>query len=134
MEAMSYVVDTVAFVRYLQDALPPTADKIFRAAERGEDVLFVPQIVMGEFIYLSLKNRLKVDDPAAAVKEVLRMVETSDYLRMADMDMASWEEFIELKVPELHDRMICALARTKNAAVITPDKDIAKSGIEVVWK
>lgn len=131
---MSYVVDTVAFVKYLQDELPPAVDKIFKAAERGEDVLFVPQIVMGEFIYLSLRNRLKVEDPIATVREVLRLMDTSGYLRMIDMDTATWEEFIELEVPELHDRMVCAIAKAKNTAVITPDRDIAKSGIEVIWE
>lgn len=130
---MSYVVDTVAFVKYLQDELPAAADKVFKAAEKGEDVLFVPQIVMGEFIYLSLKNRLKAEDPTATIKEVLRLVETSGYLRTIDMDAASWEEFIELEVPELHDRMVCAIAKAKNMAVITPDRDIAK-GVKVVWK
>lgn len=130
---MSYVVDTVAFVKYLQDELPPAADKIFKSAERGEEVLLMPHIVLGEFIYLSLKNRLKVESPLAAVTEVLSLVETSSYLRTVDMDARSWEEFIELKVPELHDRMICAVAKAKNLAVITSDRNIEKSGIEVIW-
>ncbi len=133
MEDMSYVVDTVAFVKYLQDELPPSIDKVFKAAERGEEILFVPHIVMGEFIYLCLKNRLKVEDPASTIREVLRLTQTSDYLRTVDMDMASWEEFIELEVPELHDRMVCAIAKAKKIPVITPDRDVAKSGIEVVW-
>lgn len=131
---MSYVVDTVAFVRYLQDELPTAADKIFKAAERGEEVLLVPQIVLGEFIYLSLKGRLKVEDPMATIREVLGLIEASSYFRTVDMDMASWEEFIWLEVSELHDRMVCAIARAKNASVITPDKDITKNDIEVVWK
>ncbi len=130
---MSYVVDTVAFVRYLQDELPPAADRIFKAAERGDEILFVPQIVLGEFIYLSLKGRLKVEDPMATIREVLSLMEASGYLRTVDMDAAAWEEFVELEVPELHDRMICAIARAKNIAVVTPDKDIAKSSVEVVW-
>ncbi len=131
---MSYVVDTVAFVRYLQDELPQAADRIFKAAERGEEILFVPQIVLGEFIYLSLKDRLKVGDPMTTVREVLHLTETSGYLRMVDMDTAAWEELIELDVPELHDRMVCAIARAKDIAVVTSDKDITKSGIPVVWE
>lgn len=133
MEVMSYVVDTVAFVKYLQDELPPKADKIFKAAERGKGVLFVPHIVLGEFIYLSLKGRLKVPDPEATIREVLRMIETSDYLTAVDMDMASWSIFIDLDVPELHDRMVGAIARSKNIPVITPDKEMTKSSVDVIW-
>ncbi len=133
MEVMSYVVDTVAFVKYLQDELPPKVDKIFKTAERGKSILYMPQIALGEFIYLSLKGRLKVQDPQATIREVLTLVETSGYLRTVDMDAESWEAFIDLEISELHDRMIGALAKSRGVPVITPDKDIQKSGIDVIW-
>lgn len=42
------------------------------------------------------------------------------------MDLESWEEFLKLDIPELHDRMICSIARVKKAAVITGDESMLK--------
>jgi len=130
---MNYVLDTVAFVRYLEGRLPSKVDEVYKRAERGEVTLFLPQIVIGEFMYLVLKKGLKNVNEAAAVREVLHLVSTSGYITPVDMDFRSWEEFLTLKVPELHDRMICAIAKSKGAIIITQDEEISNSGIRTLW-
>lgn len=45
----TYVVDTIALIKYLADELPEKADKIFRDAEKGLSLLLLPHIVIGEF-------------------------------------------------------------------------------------
>ncbi len=85
MDSMStYVVDTIALIKYLADELPEKADKIFRDAEKGLSLLLLPHIVIGEFAYISLK-KIKTEDPAASVREVLHLV-----IRPAISDAWTW--------------------------------------------
>jgi hypothetical protein len=50
------------------------------------------------------------------------------------MDLSSWEAFLELNLAELHDRIVCSIAHARNAPVVTDDKEItAWGGVEVVW-
>jgi predicted nucleic acid-binding protein len=44
------LIDTVALVRYLDDALPRRADEAFRQAEQGRNRILLPQIPLGEFV------------------------------------------------------------------------------------
>jgi predicted nucleic acid-binding protein len=46
-----YVVDSMAYLRYLVDRLPDEANTIFDRAEAGLDVLYVPDVVIGETLY-----------------------------------------------------------------------------------
>jgi predicted nucleic acid-binding protein len=129
-----YIVDTIALVKYLQDDLPVPADKAFKSSEQKKSKMLVPEIVIGEFIYISLKGRLKVSDPKSMIMEFLISMSASDYIDFVGMDLDSWEEFLHSDISELHDRLICAIAKSRDAAVITNDMDIRRSGgMEVVW-
>ncbi len=129
-----YVIDTLALVRYLSDELPSKADKIFKSAEQNKCKLLVPEIVIGEFIYISLKGRLKIKNPKSFIMEVMISLNTSQYIDIVAMDFESWEEFLNLDIPELHDRMICSIAASKDAAVITNDEEIRKNrALDVIW-
>ncbi len=128
----TYVVDTVALARYFEDDLPRSADKIFRLAEEGRAELLIPSIVVGEFIYSVLKGRLKVADINSTIIELLQTIQMSEYIHQVDMTFAEWQEFLNIKIPELHDRMICAVAVARNATVITNDLEIRES-IHTIW-
>jgi len=129
-----YVVDTIALVSYLEDDLPLSADKAFKSAEQNKCKLLIPDIVIGEFIYISLKGRLKASNPKSFIMEVLISLDASRYVGFIGMDTEAWEEFLGLDIRELHDRMICSIALSKDAIVITNDNDIMKNGvIETVW-
>ncbi|MEE9151292.1 MAG: PIN domain-containing protein [Thermoplasmata archaeon] len=129
-----YVVDTIALVSYLENDLPVSADKIFKLAEQNKCKLLVPEIVIGEFIYISLKGRLKTSNPKSFIMEVLISLDASRYVDFVGMDTEAWEEFLGLDIRELHDKMICSIALSKDATVITNDNDIMKNEpIETVW-
>lgn len=129
----TYVLDTVALARYFEDDLPKTADRIFHLAEEGKAKLLIPSIVLGELIYSALKGRLKVADLRLTIVELLQAIEVSEYLLPVDMNFAAWQEFLNLKVHELHDRMICAIALAHNAGVITNDSEIRAEGVNTIW-
>jgi predicted nucleic acid-binding protein len=129
-----YVVDTVALVRYLQNTLPGLADKIFKMAEQNKCKLIIPEIVFSEFVYISLKGRLKSDNSKSLIMEVLISLGAAKYIEFTSMDLDSWEELLNIDLPELHDRMICSIALSNNADLITNDKEIRKSkSINTIW-
>jgi predicted nucleic acid-binding protein len=134
MDGSTYVLDTIAFVRYLEDRLPGKADRACRRAEKGEALLLMPHIVIGEFVYIALKNRLKTVNNVAAIREVMHLLETAGYIKPVDMDFKAWEEFLTLEIPELHDRMICAIAKSRGAILITPDTGISVKGVQTLWE
>lgn len=130
----TYVADTVALARYLEDRLPSKAEAAFREAERGSAVIIIPEVVLGEFAYIALKGRLKSRDPESDVREVIREISASSYLTAVAMGSAAWEKFLESNVSELHDRMVYSIASSKAAAaIITSDKELKSSGFPTIW-
>ncbi len=129
-----YVADTVALARYFEDRLPSKAEKAFREAERGDAVVLVPDIVIGEFVYIALKGRLKASDPRAVVRQLLDEVHASSHLRLAPMNEAAWDRFLESGASELHDRMISSLASAHGAVgIITNDDELKSADLATIW-
>lgn len=136
MEAMKqiYVADTVALVNYFFETLPKKAGAVFEKAEKGEAVIFVPAIALGELAYLAAKGKVTLPDPIGNIREAIRYVCSAEHLRVVDFPTDAWDAFFELQIPELHDRMISAVALSKKVPVITNDQEIAKSRqVETIW-
>jgi predicted nucleic acid-binding protein len=130
----NYIIDTMALVSYLEDSVPRSADKIFKSAEQNKCKLLIPEIVLAEFIYICLKGKMKTSNPKSFIMEVLISLGASRYIDFIGMDAEAWEEFLELDIRELHDRMICSIALSNNAIMITNDGDIGKSqAVETIW-
>jgi predicted nucleic acid-binding protein len=129
-----YLVDTVAFVRYLEDRLPAKADRIFEEAESGSGHLLLPQIALGEFLYLALRGRLRSKPPQPAVNDVLQNLAASDTFSVTAMPWPAWDLFPQLKVPELHDRMIAAEALARKVPIISNDEAfLGVDSLRVIW-
>lgn len=129
-----YVADTVALARYLEDNLPKRANEVFAKAETGTATILVPDIVIGEFIYIGLKGRLRVSDPRATIAELLGDLQSSQFLRPVGIPSAAWEIFINSGLPELHDRLIYSTAVANEAdAIITNDPEMIASAYPTVW-
>jgi predicted nucleic acid-binding protein len=129
-----YVADTVALAKYLDDTLPAKADRAFKESENGGALILIPEVVIGEFIYICLKGRLRSDDPRSLIQELLDEVDAAAGLRQVGMTNRAWSEFIESRIPELHDRMILAIAKAEGVeAIITNDEELASSGFRTIW-
>ncbi len=124
----TYVVDTVALARYFADDLPESAQRTFLLAEQGKAKLLVPSVVVGEFIYSAIRGRVKAANLRSTIVELLQALEVSEYLQPVDMSPTAWQEFLSMKLPELHDRMICAIAIANNASIMTNDPEIRAEG------
>jgi predicted nucleic acid-binding protein len=128
------VTDTIGLARYLEDNLPRGASKAFAEAEDGNAVILVPEVVVGELLYIALKGRLKVTDPKFLAMELVDKLESSSMLRQVGMSIEAWRSLLDSPVPELHDRMIHAIAMVRGAkAIITNDPELAASGFSCIW-
>ncbi|HEW89758.1 MAG TPA: type II toxin-antitoxin system VapC family toxin [Candidatus Bathyarchaeota archaeon] len=126
-----YVADAVAFLYYLLDKLPPSADRAFREAEKGGAVICLPTIAAAELLYL-FERKGWLDK----WHELLRSVEELPCFTFYPFDEGVLRELEGVKLRELHDRIIVATARvTKAEALITKDREIIGSGVvKTLWR
>lgn len=126
---MLYVTDTHAFVWYIHGTLPELIDDIFKSAEKGESTLFIPTIVLAECLYLVENNRIHLD-----FSNLLKRIEMGRNFIPTSFNFQLIRMLPEIKVGELHDRIIVATAKILNAKLITRDREIRKAGVvEVIW-
>lgn len=131
-----YVADTHALVWHLtaSPSLSPSAKGIFTRADRGEDRILIPAIVIVEIIYLA--EKLKVpSDLLSAVSSL-----TDDPARnysIVPLDAAVARQVATIPrsaVPDPQDRIIAATARVLRLPLITKDAALtAAAGIMAVW-
>ncbi|MDI6886728.1 MAG: PIN domain-containing protein, partial [archaeon] len=98
-------------------------------AETGEATLFIPTIVLAECLYLVENEKIKLD-----FDDLVRRVEISRNFIPAAFNFQVMKLLPEIRLKELHDRIIVATAKILNATLITKDREIRESRIvEVVW-
>lgn len=130
-----YVLDTMALVKHLEDALPPAANRAFRDAEGGGGRLFLPEIALAEFAYVARRGWLRVDNPRAVLEEVVDQIRAADYLALSSLPAPAWDIFLDLRIPELHDRMIASDALHRRLPLITNDRSMkAIEGLRTLWR
>ena len=130
----NFIIDTIGLARYLEDNLPTPASDIFSLAEKGEASILVPQIVMGKFIHIAMKGRLRLADPKGAVKQVVDELRGNSFIFQSNFPEDGWDIFLSLDIPELHDRLIAAEAMTRSLSLISNDPAFRKvHGLEVIW-
>ena len=129
-----YVADTMALVRFLEDDLPPKADRVFEEAEQGRNQVILPQIALAEFVYLSLKGRIRGPGPEFTLRETIQNLLSAGHLTVAAMSPAGWEVFLDLSIREMHDRMIAAEAISRGAPLVSNDPAFdGIHGLRVIW-
>lgn len=128
------LIDTVALVRHLADSLPPAAEAIFKEAENRQSQLYVPEIALGEFVYLGLRGKLGVPRPRALVEEVLSEIRGAGYIQTCSLGAYGWEVLLNLEIPELHDRMIAASAIERELPLVSNDPAFRRiEELQVLW-
>lgn len=137
-EGTAYTVDTLALLGYLADRLPAKANNAFAEAERGDAMLIVPSIVVGESLFTLLKGKMVfgVKVPAEKLLLFLDALEKSPSVRLQDMGVEEWRKAVEIDLPELHDRMVVAtFLLTKSTAILTNDEEISGlKGVKTLWR
>lgn len=135
----AYVVDSMGLLRYLVDRLPDRADDIFDRAERGLDVVYAPDVVIGETLY-----QVAIGDEIGGValhgdpSRVYRRTVTRGPVEMATLDedaMGVYASLVEFYQAEWHDAMVHAAHQTLDSeAVISDDPHLAENGVDLLWE
>lgn len=126
------VIDTHALIWYLgeSDRLSNTARKKLRDIDNGKSLGFIPVIVLAEAAYIFEKGRTEV-----SLQDILGEIDEGDNYRILDFDREQLEMMERLKeVPEMHDRIIAAVADIHGAEVITRDEEMRNAKIvKTIW-
>ena len=128
----NYVTDTHSFLWYLTNdsRLSKKANEIFEKAEQGENLIIIPTIVLIESLDVIEKKRIAYD-----FELVLSAVENNENFIIWNLDIEVVTEVVKIKgIPELHDRVIVAIAKLWNAGLITKDGEVTDAKeVSTVW-
>lgn len=129
---MNFVTDTHALVWWFigSPKIGSTAAAVFEKCEKGENLVFVPSIVIAEALSIFDKKRVSFD-----FKKFLRRINDDKNFLIIPLDYSILEEMVNLRdIPELHDKIIVSTAKYLNAPLITKDPIIQNLPyIKTIW-
>jgi len=129
---MNFVADTHALVWWFTNSskISEKASQIFEQCERGENIIFIPSIVVAELLSIFDKKRIDFD-----FKNLFKKIRTSENFVLIALDYPILEKMIVLKVvPELHDKIIVSTAKYLKVPIITKDGVLQSlPSIKTVW-
>lgn len=127
----AYVADSHVLGAYLLDNLPERSDRIFKEAEHERATVIIPSIVIAELIYVYEKAKL-----APRIWEMFEMLDTYPSFTIHPLDEPLLKIIPEIKLTELHDRIIVATCmHTSAKALLTKDQEIRTSKlVETIYE
>jgi len=129
---MNFITDTHALLWWFTNS-PKLSQKIidiFADCERGENIIFIPSIVIAEALSIFDKKRVFFNFRSLFKK----LYESENFILIA-LDYPILQKMIDLNdIPELHDKIIVATAKHLNLPLITKDQTLQKLlHIKTVW-
>jgi PIN domain nuclease of toxin-antitoxin system len=129
---MNFVADTHALLWWFTDnpKISSKAEEIFKKCEEGENVIFIPSIVIAELLSIFEKKRISFN-----FRDLFKKIHTSENFVLIPLDYPILQKMVVLKdVPELHDKIIVSTAKYLKAPLITKDKTLRKlPSIKTIW-
>jgi PIN domain nuclease of toxin-antitoxin system len=129
---MNFVTDTHALIWWFTDSprLSSKASEIFEKCEKGENVIFIPSIVIAESLSIFDKKRVSFN-----FKNLFRKINDSENFVLIALDYPILQKMIALKeIPELHDKIIISTAKYLNLPLITKDNSLRNlTSIKTIW-
>ena len=129
---MNFVADTHALLWWFTDSrkISPKASELFEKCEAGDNVIFIPSIVIAESLSIFDKKRISFN-----FKNLFKTINDSENFVLIALDYPILEKMVTLKViPELHDKIIVATAKYLKAPIITKDKVLQKlHQVKTIW-
>jgi predicted nucleic acid-binding protein len=106
------------------------ASEIFEKCEAGENIIFIPSIVIAESLSIFDKKRISFN-----FKNLFRKINDSENFVIIALDYPILEKMVALKeIPELHDKIIASTAKYLKVAIITKDKALqALKTVKTIW-
>jgi len=129
---MNFVTDTHALLWWFTESpkMSPKASAIFEQCEKGENVIFIPSIVIAEALSIFDKKRISFD-----FKRLFKKIHDSENFVLIALDYLILQEMVALKdIPELHDKIIVSTAKYLNLPIITKDETLQNlPNIKTIW-
>ncbi len=129
---MNFVTDTHPLIWWFigSSRITPKAVEIFEGCESGQNIIFIPSIVLAESLSIFDKKRITFD-----FRRLLKRIDDSENFVIIPLDYPILQKMIDLKdIPELHDKIIVSTSRYLDAPIITKDKMIHNlPHIKSVW-
>jgi len=129
---MNFVADTHALLWWFTSSprISSKASEIFEKCENGENIIFIPSIVIAESLSIFDKKRVSFN-----FKNLLNKIHTSENFVLIALDYPILQKMVALKeVPELHDKIIASTAKFLKMPIITKDKILQKTpSIKTIW-
>lgn len=126
-----YVTDTMGLVlRIEKRKLSLIAKSIFKMAETGRIIIYIPSMVFAEILYISEKKKFGI-----SLKDVAEYLKLHPNYKEYPMSFAVIQSTGEINdIGELHDRLIAGTAKSLNLDLITNDPVIqASSFVKTIW-
>jgi PIN domain nuclease of toxin-antitoxin system len=129
---MNFVTDTHTLLWWFIDSpkISTKASEIFQKCEKGENIIFIPSIIIAEGLSIFEKKRVSFD-----FKKLFRKINESENFVLIPLDYPILQKMVDLKdIPELHDKIIVSTARHLNSPLITKDKALQNLPyIKTIW-
>jgi PIN domain nuclease of toxin-antitoxin system len=124
-------VDTHTLVWYVDEAsnrkLTEKAIQMIDDAEKNS-VIYVSTISLMEVIDLSEKGRISI-----SFRKVLSAIDTNEAYKVISVSSELIRTAIPLQGLEIHDRLIVATALMTKSILVSKDREIRATGLNVVW-
>jgi PIN domain nuclease of toxin-antitoxin system len=129
---MNFVTDTHALLWWFVNSpkISSKASEIFEKCEQGENVIFIPSIVIAEALSIFDKKRITFN-----FKELFKKINDSVNFVIIALDYPILQKMVDLKdIPELHDKIIVSTAKYLNLPVITKDETLQNLDyMKTIW-
>ena len=129
---MNFVADTHALLWWFTDRpkISIKASEIFEKCEEGENIIFIPSIVIAEALSIFDKRRISFN-----FKNLFKKINDSANFVLIALDYPILEKMVILKeVPELHDKIIVSTAKYLKVPIITKDKVLKNlPKVKTIW-
>ena len=129
---MNFVSDTHALLWWFTDSprISSKVSEIFEKCEKGENIIFIPTIVIAESLSIFEKKRISFN-----FKNLFKKIDTSDNFVVIALDYHILRKMVALKeIPELHDKIIVSTAKYLKVPLITKDKTLQNfHSIKTIW-
>ena len=129
---MNYIGDTHALLWWFTDShkISQKASEIFEKCEAGENIIFIPSIVIAEALSIFDKRRVSFN-----FKNLFKKINDSENFVIIALDYPILEKMVALKeIPELHDKIIASTAKYLKVPIITKDKALqALKSVKTIW-
>jgi len=125
-------VDTHTLVWFLDKTLKAKrlsakALEVIRESEKY-GVIYVSAISLMEIVDLSEKGRISV-----SFQSVLSLIDTNEAYKVIPVNNELVKVAIPLQGLEIHDRLIMATALITDSVLLSRDKEIRATGLNVIW-